>query len=56
MNIPPEIINMTLQFMQRVDLKGAEVEAYVTVVQTLQEALKSTQESTESSTQEQTPD
>ena len=38
--IPTEILNMIAQFMQRVDLKGAEVEAYVTCMQTLQEAIK----------------
>jgi hypothetical protein len=38
--IPKEIISMCLQFMQRVNLKGAEVDAYITVVQTLQGALR----------------
>ncbi len=36
----PEIIQIVLQFMQRVELKGAEVDAYVTCVQTLQQALR----------------
>jgi len=38
--IPTEILHMIAQFMQRVDLKGSEVEAYVTCMQTLQEAIK----------------
>ena len=38
--IPTEILNMIAQFMQRVDLKGAEVEAYVTCMNTLQDAIK----------------
>ncbi len=38
--IPLEVLNMIAQFMQRVDLKGAEVEAYVTCMQTLQDAIK----------------
>ena len=36
----PEIIQMVLQFMQRVTLQGAEVDAYVTCIQTLQQALR----------------
>jgi hypothetical protein len=35
-----EIMGMILQFMQRVELKGAEVEAYVTVINQLQAAMK----------------
>ena len=38
--IPTEILNMIAQFMQRVDLKGAEVEAYVTCMNTLQDVIK----------------
>lgn len=32
----PEVINITLQFLQRTTLKGEEVDAFTTCVQSLQ--------------------
>jgi len=44
----PEIAKLALQFLERVDLKGAEVEAFVAVAQGLKEVMMSTQPVTRS--------
>jgi hypothetical protein len=35
--IAPEVLKLTLEFLQRAEMKGGEVDAYVTCVRTLQQ-------------------
>jgi hypothetical protein len=43
----PEIANIIRQFLQRVELKGAEVDAYVTVQQELLKIIQQPQQELE---------
>lgn len=42
-----ELIKINLEFLKRVQLAGAEVPAYVTLVQALEASLKETEESSD---------